>query len=1148
MDSAEKAFSFNRTAIYVAILFCAGLALNLGTQALFPEHRTPDSLTYIEPARDLLAHGKFVSHLRTPGYPIFLSLIYLVSDSDLAVVWAQKVLLLLTVITSYMCFRCVFGHRPAFLAALLVLCNVPSLLMANYILTETLFTLWLLVAFILVYEGGQRNSPAMILASAFLLGLLVLIRPIGIAVFAAFALYLATTQPLRRRQAVVVLVFVIVANLAPLSWSIRQKAISGVWGLTTMAGVNSLYYQACAVLTAATGADERHVLTGLEENVRTKAQETEKRLGRTLNPYEVGRIEEKMGREIILSHPGTSFRVWMQGVRRNLLGPGYPNPITFFGPTVQKAIHVGQYALTTLSLLLFLIGAAVTFREPKRRSFVVLACLTIASLIALPWGREAHCRFRVPIMPYYCMLVTVGVCGIARFIRGKHSDPAQASCSARWPPSIVGPPAAGDQVERMADKPEEGATSNKKPRDKSFMRRNAWVVFLALYLVVPWIIVKALAGCALLASLGRMRRWSRPSVATALGLLFGLAYIVSPYWALPRYYVNHPLAMAMGPNCFAAVLAFGLLIIGAAWAWCSSGPIQWTNGSFGPCLPPQAPGGNSHPAKTRAVPFMTPRQIAPAILAALIIALSYAPICGALALDGDESFHIVRTRILGRALIQLAGKSLPSLSLSLLAAAAFLMWPGRPSRWLRLLVLGAATLAVCLVFGFPGVTLADVPRLTVRYPLVSVWFHLMGPVWPCTWYNEAFYRLVSLLSVVCLGWFLLSLLARENVGPVAALLAAVSLVLAPSVFYASSVLYLETPLLVLTCLALRDVEPILKSEFEETRQTPGWYALLIAGFLKETMVSFIGGVILLRVAARTVILVRERRLTLRKMAEEGLVAFCLLTPVFIYLAFRTSFDYQRPYSPQWGNLFMPSLYAKLAVSLVDQFRVVAVLGALGMIVCAARRQGFRVIAIVFISLCGYVLYFCDNWPQYFGYWRFNLSLFPMFAIFAVSFLAWLWRKNRIAVFGTVILCLGADLIDAPLRLDGDRRWEQVYREEDAARWVAAHRPGQPVLADSVSGAFLEWYFMKTGYFPPRYQAIECDRRLSSLDVLRQALSAAREKGYPVVIHHKPDAAELGKEEQSMAGYEAVQVFPGRYRAIAIYAPRPKSRNESGNQN
>src|SRR5439155_16047125 len=200
----------------------------------------PDSITYIAPAKNLL-HGygfatqpRLPETMRTPVYPLFI-VPFLAATSRLEpIVIVQHLINVALAIAIYLFARKRFESRLiALTAAMIFAIDSPTIHYANKVLTETLFTAVLFALFVLILpRGGQAPSPVLTGALA---GLLILIRPLAIAYFVVLAIF-----TVRKR----LVAFVAVALAFPLAFAIRNRIETGVFTVSSVAGVNTLLHRA----------------------------------------------------------------------------------------------------------------------------------------------------------------------------------------------------------------------------------------------------------------------------------------------------------------------------------------------------------------------------------------------------------------------------------------------------------------------------------------------------------------------------------------------------------------------------------------------------------------------------------------------------------------------------------------------------------------------------------------------------------------------------------------------------------------------------------------------------------------------------------------------------------------------------------------
>jgi len=127
-----------------------------------------DSATYINPARSLLYLGKFshspetpeiIETFRTPGYPLFLALIFRFSGNSIyAVIIIQIVISVLTIYLIFRIAELLFSPFVGIAAALFFALEHTMFYFSLIVLTETLFTFLITMSFFLAYTFSLKKS------------------------------------------------------------------------------------------------------------------------------------------------------------------------------------------------------------------------------------------------------------------------------------------------------------------------------------------------------------------------------------------------------------------------------------------------------------------------------------------------------------------------------------------------------------------------------------------------------------------------------------------------------------------------------------------------------------------------------------------------------------------------------------------------------------------------------------------------------------------------------------------------------------------------------------------------------------------------------------------------------------------------------
>ncbi len=417
----------------------AGLAFILRVVLLFiagnhiSRSFLPDSQSYIHPAVELLTTGFYPpdSAWRTPLYPFFIALIYRIGGQNpLWIVAAQVILGTSTVLLSYHYGSKVISRQAALLGSFLLAINVESITNGFYIMTETLFTFLFLAGMIAWARAITQDSKLWLAMAAFLMGLSVLCRPEAVY----FPILLLACQLINRGSSFVrrlalgaLFLGIYATSLAP--WIVRNIYVVDSPTISTIVNYNLLFYEAASL-----EANLRHVgeaQVRVEYSGRVAQALTER--GWADNESNRARVEGILALQIIRTHPFRFLYIHLKSDLNGLL-PDITGPTEILGVTIggkgtlsvlnQKGVVAairnyfgGQTWLLWLLLplvmllalvyLFSLVGAIALVRQHK---WFILAMFVspVLYFLLLP-GAASLPRFRVPVMPYICLLAGAGI-------------------------------------------------------------------------------------------------------------------------------------------------------------------------------------------------------------------------------------------------------------------------------------------------------------------------------------------------------------------------------------------------------------------------------------------------------------------------------------------------------------------------------------------------------------------------------------------------------------------------------------------------------------------------------------------------------------------------------------------------------------------
>ena len=407
------------------------LALILSVQGHLERANEPDTPTYTGPALTLIHGQGFIDDPhRTPIYPLFIAFFYwLFGEQSLPIILAQILLSVLTIYMTYLIGKEVLSEAAGLMAAFLMAVSIESITHAFFLLTETLFTILFLGSIFAYVLYRQRHKRTWIILSGMMIGLAILCRPIATYFPFIFLLLILFDWEKAVRERLIKAVLYALSTLAVIvPWVLWNYTSTGIATITTISNYNLLFYNAASLQANQLGLNEEQVRENLNDQVSQTLQ------ARSLSDTPLNRdlIYRELARKIISSDPLRYIYLHLKNDVNTLL-PGVTDLTEILGVTVggkgtlailnkdglmaainhyfeDKVWLIGIFApaivLLFLTYLADLAGVVTLVREKKWFALSILL-LPLLYLLLIP-GASSNQRFRVPAMPYICLLAAQG--------------------------------------------------------------------------------------------------------------------------------------------------------------------------------------------------------------------------------------------------------------------------------------------------------------------------------------------------------------------------------------------------------------------------------------------------------------------------------------------------------------------------------------------------------------------------------------------------------------------------------------------------------------------------------------------------------------------------------------------------------------------
>ncbi len=399
----------------------------------------PDTPAYIASIEGLLTTGVFgingeYETLRTPGYPIFLSLGYVLGNVEVVSILLQICISTVTLFYVYKLSLFIDNKNNkeiAKIACLLYLLEPMSLIFAStLLLSETLLTMLTMLGLYYFISFIKRNNIRTLIASTVFFIFALYVKPI---VF--FLPFILTVYMLIRGLSYkYIAIFLIPFLIAFSSWSYRNYVVSGSFQFSTVSKVNIslnalsvLYYKHVDdsnIWSIPVTQLRREGLSFLSSSMRDKKN------------------NNKVLKDIALYKDGSYFRiftdnfyissgVYLTGLFKIISGTGASDyfsvfRIDFNNKSLYESGHKSKFnqlirtvfnnpipiIINTL-LLLQLILVYIFFIKGVRRfsdyEVKILLLLVIFYFVLISSGVFGYSRFRMPIMPFIEMISGYGL-------------------------------------------------------------------------------------------------------------------------------------------------------------------------------------------------------------------------------------------------------------------------------------------------------------------------------------------------------------------------------------------------------------------------------------------------------------------------------------------------------------------------------------------------------------------------------------------------------------------------------------------------------------------------------------------------------------------------------------------------------------------
>ncbi|GBU21280.1 hypothetical protein R80B4_01169 [Fibrobacteres bacterium R8-0-B4] len=367
-----------------------------------------DTIDYVNIASNMLKIGLFSQdgvnpdYIRTPGYPLFLALIFMLGGN---IEIAGIVQIALSVFCVFLIYKTLLLLKIRVSAALagtaVFLFDIGSYRYASSILTETLFkfslicSLYFLVRYF-VSEGRFRYF----LAFAVFINYALLVRPILLYFNIFLAVAVIVLFIIKKARLTIVAAYILCFTVVFAGWSYRNYRHSSVFIYSTIQNNNQMYYDSNLLAQRIEHLSEEDAFAYHESMFDLEYPDAKKS---GLNEAQLSFLRSKYGLRYLRNHFTQYLRQYATGLFKLMVSPHRDIVMRFFSNSLFAVYLVCLLYMMLLTALwvLYLGGLALNYKKiDMPQLFILLLC----AYLTVSGASGGYSRFRDPVFP----LILVG--------------------------------------------------------------------------------------------------------------------------------------------------------------------------------------------------------------------------------------------------------------------------------------------------------------------------------------------------------------------------------------------------------------------------------------------------------------------------------------------------------------------------------------------------------------------------------------------------------------------------------------------------------------------------------------------------------------------------------------------------------------------
>ena len=270
-------------------------------------------------------YSRYLSLLRTPGYPLFYALFEYTGTAPVSILWSQVVVgACIPVLTALLAFMIIKKYTASIITGFLSSISTTSVFLTGEIMVDLLFAFFFIVGFVLLYFGIAQFKKIPILAAGLVFGLSSLIKPSTmIWPFYSIIVYYFLSKASKVNIKYNILIFFVTLQIAIIGgWSLRNYNTGGVFALSTI-GIQTLrHYLSVEVIEVSKKENSSGTIINSIKNEQKRLRRevrSELNTGTSIKRLYDTQLKESL--KIFCSNLYLTYICYKNNVNENISGP-----------------------------------------------------------------------------------------------------------------------------------------------------------------------------------------------------------------------------------------------------------------------------------------------------------------------------------------------------------------------------------------------------------------------------------------------------------------------------------------------------------------------------------------------------------------------------------------------------------------------------------------------------------------------------------------------------------------------------------------------------------------------------------------------------------------------------------------------------------